>query len=835
MKPPRRSAKPPTRLGFTTASATCTACSPASLGEPGSTPAMETSEEDEIDTNSSEETEDPTTDEDDLYSPLSRRPPKRPRKASAPRVTSEQSHHEQKRPAQGSRKQKSSMSSFAQLPLDIVLQIARYVDPIALVSLSRTSKATRSALVSKSSASVWTAVRDAAGLPQMTTGRMSDRELILFMLDKKCMICHEAKGVIVDLNFKVRFCKPCQLKMIVPLHAVHERHGKAFPHSYFQYAHTPVGSTDQVSYTFLPAARALVSRLYRMANSPGQLREFAIERAIYQERAGADGDALQDFLEEEGRRKKEEAQKFTIARKEAIILRLEALGYEKRDFCVGPTIENLVNHPRPLTDAIWKRISPDIIEAVEESRNQRLHAEAERLRREENRRNERRRREEDHRKRMEEVRIAEARRHAIIAKVKDLGFEQQDLLNAPTLRKLLDQPLALSDAAWEEIRTEVISGVEAQRDQRLLRRVQMEEELARKTAAAVAEIDVALSAPTSTIHARYVGILSNVASKYGTADQDLLERCIKNPSIPLTIDDYTAISSPYLHYISCRGCQEEHPLFSLTDFIKHKASAHATADAVHRAEPLGGFSAHDHGTFVDGHWTAALAGALGEAGLPLDVSGAEAPEKLEAFGEAWYCMCDTPSRRVHCGELGQRRLKWSEMLQHDFDKHRRYNVRHCLRVEDKVVLKLDRSILSSANLPGSSSSAETGTVAPSSALALSQPEKLILASTKPDNPSTSSDVSSISAAEFSPSNIVSKLSASTSTDAHSLNPSTATTAAVSSPTKPHDPEVGPMALDDSSETCTLSHSKLSDGSSSTDLDMTRTSSDPSDQAGSGAD
>ncbi|GAA5900447.1 hypothetical protein JCM6882_001249 [Rhodosporidiobolus microsporus] len=543
---------------------------------------------------------------------------------------------------------KGKLSAFAELPMDVIFLVAAQLDPYTIVSLSRTTRALRAGLLAKSGEPIWKAVREGAGMPQMTTGKITDREVVLLYVDKKCMMCHAANGPIVDYMFKVRFCKPCQLEYVQAIKTLRytDSVGRSFAvdpvaAKLFLLAEVPVGKTHNRTYTFVPSARALHNRYKAITGrshisveddplevgSP-EFVAFHVEQTAYIAAAAKDAQALRTWFSSAAFDQYQQA-------RTAENSRVDAVRYNHK-------ISHLVHQPRPLTDAIWKRISADVVAGIEEHREERIKREAERK---------------------------------------------------------------LQQEKWERDRAEAqAKQLQRQAELRRLAEAKKASQTPEARAASRAKVEADLAAPTSQVAARYAPLFQSPVNSHASREVvNTLNRCISNPAVSLTQDEYGTFFAPYLHYIPCRLCHPSTELFSFPAFVLHKAERHGVVDAPATSLKIDK-SGLDRDAYYDGGWSDALIGALRQAGLPEMVAGDVAIPQLEAFGEAWSC---------ESGKKPVEKLKWSDMV-----KHIRTAFRGAaIRVSGQPIITLDRSVAlvaPAAPAPpvASSSSAPTPTPAP---------------------------------------------------------------------------------------------------------------------------
>ncbi|GAA5900451.1 hypothetical protein JCM6882_001250 [Rhodosporidiobolus microsporus] len=678
MNRPRRSAKPVQRFGSTTTTDDGSLEPPRAELRAQDPPSKEAMELDEGDEDSSEDKRDGAIedgDDSDEYCPS--RPAKRARRKGAA---------SKDKPAQTKNRIKGKLGAFAALPVDVLLEVAHYVDPIALISLSRTNKTLRAALIAKSAAVVWASVRDAAGMPAMTTGKMSARDVILFCYDKNVQ-------AIDQLRYTDSVGRPFPLSASLV--------------KYLPRAEPPVGTNKEKLYAFVPSALALNDRFTKLSKraeiGSSVLAQFWDEYVAYTVAALQDSLALRQWFEKESRRRQQELRQAESARQNAIIVELQKLGYDPRDLKAAVEVEHLVLQPRPLTAGIWKRISTDVIAAFEAKRDERLKREQERQQREQ----ERQQREQEQRVKREQERVKREQ-------------ERQE-------REKKRQERQAADRQRQEQRQK---DAQAQRERAKQDR---EAEQKRQREQALELLQLLNDKQPSTLPARYAPLVKPTISKYRSADQQLLNRCVNDSSASMTGNEYTSFFAPYIHFFSCRLCHPSHELFFLPDFLVHKVQKHERLDKPLTAKPLDK-SGHDRDTYYDANWVDTLVGALKEAGLPPTESGAVAIPKLEAFGQAW--MCDD------CKDGGAGlKFTWGAMVKHVFQRHRgtyqEGGKMPSLRVKHKFDLKLDKPLLPSslATQSATSSLLAAASAAPVASTSASQlaPSSSFLHSTNPSS------------------------------------------------------------------------------------------------------
>ncbi|KAG7085530.1 hypothetical protein E1B28_003089 [Marasmius oreades] len=114
-------------------------------------------------------------------------------------------------------KQRGYLEHFAkQAPLDVMLEIFSYLWPREILFLSRTSKALRHILMSKSSALIWRAARNNAGLPPLPPD-LSEPQYASLAFDPYCHACGRGPCDSIFWKIRVKCHKKCIETMFYPL------------------------------------------------------------------------------------------------------------------------------------------------------------------------------------------------------------------------------------------------------------------------------------------------------------------------------------------------------------------------------------------------------------------------------------------------------------------------------------------------------------------------------------------------------------------------------------------------------------------------------------------
>ncbi|GAA5868262.1 hypothetical protein JCM8547_002298 [Rhodosporidiobolus lusitaniae] len=285
------------------------------------------------------------------------------------------------------------LKAFSDLPMDLVVEIARFLDPLTLLYMSRANKMMANVFASKTSIPIWIAVRHANDIPDLEEANdLNELQYASLLFERNCHRCGRSRASIVDYNLAVRWCKNCERATLMaetkfrgqdvdPAAVkcsrwsetnVSRSNWRSTKHylAYFQVK--AMSDQLQVLRTAVTSARGKTAR--DEANSA--LNAFIEQRVAVVAAAVEDGKKLRIWVSTDARGRKSVANANRTARKEAIVERLVALGHDKQDTSVFWGVNNLVDQPTRLTDLIWNKISAEVIKVVEDNKRSRLRHEA---------------------------------------------------------------------------------------------------------------------------------------------------------------------------------------------------------------------------------------------------------------------------------------------------------------------------------------------------------------------------------------------------------------------------------------------------------------------------
>ncbi|BGP45520.1 hypothetical protein JCM10450v2_001339 [Rhodotorula kratochvilovae] len=289
---------------------------------------------------------------------------------------------------------KGKLASFHALPLDLLVEVARHLDPLTLLHLSRANKALHRTLASRKAIPLWREARRQVYLPDLAADDKTEMQYVAMMLEAVCSVCGKGRASIGDYFLRRRWCKDCQHANLLSAKKIEEQlgypHDAAFKctpsthHSVSRenakgdfYAKLDVAKTNQTLWELQGKVTGASGREDRLG-AIKTLDEFIEKKVRIVEaakEARLDGKMLEqwNFRNEKARYVADKEAR--ADRLEDIIERLVSLGYDREDCSAwhrSEGVAHLVDQPKKLTNLIWKRISPAIVEHADRRRTARL-------------------------------------------------------------------------------------------------------------------------------------------------------------------------------------------------------------------------------------------------------------------------------------------------------------------------------------------------------------------------------------------------------------------------------------------------------------------------------
>ncbi|CAE6509728.1 unnamed protein product [Rhizoctonia solani] len=110
-----------------------------------------------------------------------------------------------------------SLSRFVDIPMDLFTEIASYLFPSDILSLSRSSKLFRNLIMRRSSRHIWTnAMRNVELLPPCPPD-MSEPVYLALLFSKYCTGCGRSIACHIYGELRMRLCTPCRETRLIAL------------------------------------------------------------------------------------------------------------------------------------------------------------------------------------------------------------------------------------------------------------------------------------------------------------------------------------------------------------------------------------------------------------------------------------------------------------------------------------------------------------------------------------------------------------------------------------------------------------------------------------------
>ncbi|GAA5998012.1 F-box protein [Rhodotorula paludigena] len=285
------------------------------------------------------------------------------------------------------------LQSFQAMPLDILAEIARHLDPITLLHMSRANKMMHSVFASRSAAPIWAIARENVYLPDLEAPDMTDMQLASLIWERECHICGRGRAVIVDYCIRKRWCKNCQRDNLIHASRARTRienlHPQALACSTFTthsvsgynymkkhyYCQIDVEAVSKELWEYDDAVKDARGKEAAEAAKQAKANYLDLRRTIVKA-AVKDGDVLLNWERSSAQNRRDADLKARKARREAIEAKLLELGFDKLDL-PGTYIHarSLIDKPTALTETSWNKISSKVIAAAETSKKYRLERE----------------------------------------------------------------------------------------------------------------------------------------------------------------------------------------------------------------------------------------------------------------------------------------------------------------------------------------------------------------------------------------------------------------------------------------------------------------------------
>ncbi|KAH7332989.1 hypothetical protein B0J17DRAFT_619431 [Rhizoctonia solani] len=280
------------------------------------------------------------------------------------------------------RGKQGGLAGLVNMPIDIFTEIATYLLPIDIISLSRSNKLFRGLLMSRLSSHIWHgAMKNVRGLPPCPDD-LSEPHFLALLFSKHCTMCGQAVRCRMDEILLVRLCRQCRDARLVPLSSLIFEIRCLVHHSSKIVAPKRRWGPD-IDYALKKEAAEIEEKYLELKDSPDPLPlvTWAIERKTVIGKRLREAIVIQEFLDNIESEREQELRELKNARRRDIENRLTELGWDKKDMKFTyhfPSRKDwyyLVEQPRPLTERVWSNIQPKLIPILEANREARLQKE----------------------------------------------------------------------------------------------------------------------------------------------------------------------------------------------------------------------------------------------------------------------------------------------------------------------------------------------------------------------------------------------------------------------------------------------------------------------------
>lgn len=291
-------------------------------------------------------------------------------------------------------KRTAKLASFVDLPLDVLHEIFSHLHPYDLLKLARTTRDFRRTLMHRSSVATWRAsFAEVADLPECPAG-MAEPAWANLVFWPHCHVCLKPGVRNVEWKFRIRMCTKCASNCLVevlylqPIEEVYKLVSGGFG--------TPAPPTETDLRYLIPnregrhQRRAYMLRdliefkdMYQSLSTPEERLTFIDERQKALVALNMHAENCAAWASNEAVDRTTELTKLKFERKQAIVKKLEQLGYKKdlegMRYPDPLDSQPWVNKAQRLTDRVWTNIKPAAISFMDQMRQKRLQREQESL------------------------------------------------------------------------------------------------------------------------------------------------------------------------------------------------------------------------------------------------------------------------------------------------------------------------------------------------------------------------------------------------------------------------------------------------------------------------
>ncbi|QRV72002.1 hypothetical protein RhiJN_00016 [Ceratobasidium sp. AG-Ba] len=271
------------------------------------------------------------------------------------------------------------LAGLMQMPIDIFTEIAAYLMPKDIITLSRSSRFFRKLLLSKSAIHIWHgSMRNVPGLPPCPPD-MSEPHYLALIYAHNCSFCGTTVNRRMDELLRVRLCPSCRDESLVEellistdIRSLVLRSNKIMP------SKRRWGYDYHALHKDATTVQAIVNDFEKSGDSVG-LEKWKASREKEIETRRTQARELMVFLDALESDREAELANLKQRRRDDINNRLLEIGWQKEDLVFRyPRSREwsiFVDQPKVLTDRTWANLRPKLIPLLEANREDRLERE----------------------------------------------------------------------------------------------------------------------------------------------------------------------------------------------------------------------------------------------------------------------------------------------------------------------------------------------------------------------------------------------------------------------------------------------------------------------------
>ncbi|CAE6477406.1 unnamed protein product [Rhizoctonia solani] len=268
----------------------------------------------------------------------------------------------------------SEIMSLMSLPVEVLIEIARYFHPLDLIMLSRVNKFLRELFMDKHSARIWRSARENLAELPPCPDEISEPQYAAMLFTKRCSTCGGYAPREMDSVMLIRLCTQCWWKQLVDAERVTDPSLLALTR-----APVPGDSRKRMLWCLYSEARAVKVELNKLTEAGDEeaLQQWKEERQQLVKSRYKNAEPLSEWLRDKERKRVQDQDGLKAARQKEIESRLIELGWEQSDFrCYEEwrlkDWASMVFTTKPLTEQAWDNILPRLLDHLKVNHEERL-------------------------------------------------------------------------------------------------------------------------------------------------------------------------------------------------------------------------------------------------------------------------------------------------------------------------------------------------------------------------------------------------------------------------------------------------------------------------------